>query len=134
MKGFKKVFLKAGEEKEVSIDLEKRAFAFYNVDAHDWQVESGEFKILVGASSRDIRLEASLNVESTVAYAVPDYHKMAPSYYGADIMNVSDEEFTAVLGHEIPLRYVIRASRLITSTPLRTLRTASGAAEFTESF
>ena len=102
LKGFKKVFLKAGEEKEVSIDLEKRAFAFYNVDAHDWQVESGEFKILVGASSRDIRLEASLNVESTVAYAVPDYHKMAPSYYGADIMNVSDEEFTAVLGHEIP--------------------------------
>ena len=57
---------------------------------------------MVGASSRDIRLEASLNVESTVAYAVPDYHKMAPSYYGADIMNVSDEEFTAVLGHEIP--------------------------------
>lgn len=102
LKGFKKVFLKAGEEKEVSIDLEKRAFAFYNVDAHDWQVETGEFKILVGASSRDIKLEASLNVESTVSYAVPDYHKMAPSYYGADIMNVSDDEFRAVLGHEIP--------------------------------
>ena len=63
MKGFKKVFLKAGEEKEVSIDLEKRAFAFYNVDAHDWQVESGEFKILVGASSviLDLRLRSMLN-------------------------------------------------------------------------
>lgn len=102
LKGFKKVFLKAGEEKEVSIELDKRAFAFYNVDAHDWQVETGEFKILIGASSRDIRLEASLNVESTVAYSIPDYSKMAPSYYSVDITNIPDEEFKAVLGHEIP--------------------------------
>lgn len=102
LKGFKKVFLKAGEEKEVSIDLEKRAFAFYNVDAHDWQVESGEFKILVGASSRDIKLEASLNVESTAIYSIPDYKTLAPSYFNADIMHVPDSEFTAILGHEIP--------------------------------
>lgn len=102
LKGFKKVFLKAGEEKEVSIDLEKRAFAFYNVDAHAWQVESGEFKILVGASSRDIKLEASVNVESTDTYAIPDYKTSAPAYYGANIMNVGDDEFRAVLGHEIP--------------------------------
>lgn len=102
LKGFKKVFLKAGEEKEVSIDLEKRAFAFYNVDAHAWQVESGEFKILVGASSRDIRLTASVNIDSTDTFAVPDYKKSAPAYYGANITNVSDGEFAAVLGHEIP--------------------------------
>lgn len=102
LKGFKKVFLKAGEEKEVSIELEKRAFAFYNVDAHDWQVESGEFKILVGASSRDIKLEASLKVESTVSYAIPDYKTLAPSYFTADVKNVPDSEFAAVLGHEIP--------------------------------
>lgn len=102
LKGFKKVFLKAGEEKEVSIDLEKRAFAFYNVDAHAWQVESGEFKILVGASSRDIRLTASVNVESTDTFAVPDYKATAPSYYGANITNINDGEFRAVLGHEIP--------------------------------
>lgn len=102
LKGFKKVFLKAGEEKEVSIELDKRAFAFYNVNAHDWQVESGEFKILVGASSRDIKLEASLNVQSTVEYAIPDYRTLAPSYFTADIKNVSDSEYTAILGHEIP--------------------------------
>ncbi len=102
LKGFKKVFLKAGEEKEVSIDLEKRAFAFYNVDAHAWQVESGEFRILVGASSRDIRLTASVNVESTDTFAVPDYKATAPSYYGANITNINDGEFRAVLGHEIP--------------------------------
>ena len=102
LKGFKKVFLKAGEEKEVSIELDKRAFAFYNVDAHDWQVESGEFKILVGASSRDIKMVASVNVTSTSNYSIPDYKTLAPSYYTANIKNVPDSEYTAVLGHEIP--------------------------------
>ena len=102
LRGFKKVFLAAGEEKEVEIELDKRAFAFYNVDAHDWQVESGEFKILVGASSRDIKLETSINVTSTVSYSIPDYSKLAPCYFTADITAVPDEAFKAVLGHEIP--------------------------------
>ncbi len=102
LRGFKKVFLKAGEEKEVSITLDKRAFAYYNVNIGDWHVESGEFRILVGASSRDIRLEASVNVESTVEAIVPDYKATAPSYYGADIMNVSANEFEAVYGKELP--------------------------------
>lgn len=102
LKGFKKVFLKAGEEAEISIELDKRAFAYYNVKLGDWHVESGEFKILVGASSRDIKLEASVNVESTVEAEIPDYKAVAPSYYGADIMNVSDDEFKAVYGKELP--------------------------------
>lgn len=102
LKGFKKVFLKAGEEKEVEITLDKRAFAYYNVNIGDWHVESGEFKILVGASSRDIKLETSINVESTVEAVVPDYKATAPCYYGADIMNVSADAFKAVYGKELP--------------------------------
>ena len=102
LRGFKKVFLKAGEEAEVSIELDKRAFAYYNVNIGDWHVESGDFKILVGASSRDIRLEATVNVESTVEAEIPDYRKSAPCYYGADIMNVSADEFKAVYGKELP--------------------------------
>lgn len=102
LKGFKKVFLKAGEEKEVSVELSKRAFAYYNVNIHDWHVESGDFKILVGASSRDIKLEANVFVESTVDAIVPDYKESAPSYYGANITNVPAEEFKAVYGKELP--------------------------------
>ncbi len=102
LRGFKKVFLKAGEEKEVCITLDKRAFAYYNVNLGDWHVESGEFKILVGASSRDIKLEASVNVESTVEAIVPDYKASAPSYYDADIMNVPANEFEAVYGKALP--------------------------------
>ena len=102
LKGFKKVFLKAGEETEISIDLDKRAFAYYNVNLGDWHVESGDFKILVGASSRDIKLEATVYVESTVEAEIPDYKTTAPCYYGADIMNVSDDAFKAVYGKELP--------------------------------
>ena len=56
LKGYKKVFLNAGEEKEVSVELSKRAFAFYNVNINDWCVESGDFDIMVCASSRDVKL------------------------------------------------------------------------------
>lgn len=102
LRAFKKVFLKAYEEKEVSVELDKRAFAYYNVNLGDWHVESGDFKILVGASSRDIRLEANVYVESTVEATVPDYKTLAPSYYGANIMNVPANEFEAVYGKELP--------------------------------
>lgn len=64
LKGFEKVSLMPGEKKTVSIKLDKRSFAFYSVEAHDWQVESGEFKIMVGASSRDIKLSSSVYVTS----------------------------------------------------------------------
>lgn len=103
LRGFAKTFLEPGEEKEVKVTLSKRAFAYFNVNINDWHVESGDFKILVGASSRDIKLEDTVNVASTAEdVTVPDYREVAPEYYTADVQNVSDEAFTAVLGHEIP--------------------------------
>lgn len=61
LKGFSKVqFGEAGVTKTVTIDLDSSAFAFYDEEAGAWKVEPGEFKILVGASSRDIRLAQSI--------------------------------------------------------------------------
>ncbi len=102
LKGFKKVFLQPGEEKEVEITLCKRAFAYYNINIMDWHVETGKFEILVGASSRDIRLTKEIEVISTVDAVVPDYTKTAPSYYGANVKNVPDSEYEALLGYPIP--------------------------------
>ena len=101
LKAFKKVYLEPGEEKEIELTLGRRAFAFYNVNANDWTVESGEFDILVGASSADIRLTAAVTVNAAPA-EIPDYRQSAPNYYTADIQTVPDEQFTAVLGREIP--------------------------------
>lgn len=104
LKGFAKVFLKAGEEKEVNITLDSRAYAYYNVNINDWHVESGAYKILVGASSRDIKLESEINVTGAKAdVEVPDYSAVAPVYYNlATATEVKEEEFQAVYGKELP--------------------------------
>ena len=60
LKGFRKVFLKAGESQTVSIRLERSAFAFYDPERRAWAAEKGEYKIDIGASSRDIRLQESV--------------------------------------------------------------------------
>lgn len=71
LKGFEKVELQPGEEKVVTFELDKRAFAYYNVDIKDWHVESGEFEIMIGKSSRDIVLKDRIFVRSTVAVKKP---------------------------------------------------------------
>lgn len=65
LKAFAKVALEPGEEKRVSFTLDKRAFAYYETEIHDWFVESGEFVIEIGASSRDIRQSVTVFVEGT---------------------------------------------------------------------
>ncbi len=64
LKGFRKIHLEPGEEKTVSMTLNKRSFAFYDVESHDWQVDTTVYKILVGSSSRDLPLIASVKVNS----------------------------------------------------------------------
>ncbi|MCJ7472909.1 MAG: glycoside hydrolase family 3 C-terminal domain-containing protein [Actinobacteria bacterium] len=66
LKGFVKVELEPGEEKKVTFTLGKRAFAYYNVDMGDWHVESGDFEILVGGSSRDMALKETVSVKSSI--------------------------------------------------------------------
>ena len=65
LKGFCKVELEPGEEKEVTFTLDKRAFAYYEPKIQDWFVESGVFHIEIGSSSRDIRAELPVEVTGT---------------------------------------------------------------------
>ncbi|RRJ67857.1 glycosyl hydrolase [Paenibacillus oralis] len=64
LKGFEKVELQPGEEKTVIFELNKRAFAYYDVELGDWHVESGFFDIMIGRSSRDIAAAEAVYVES----------------------------------------------------------------------
>ncbi len=66
LKGFQKVFLKAGEKKMVSVALNQNAFAFYDPSKQSWIAEKGDFKILLGSSSRDIRLSSDFRLAKTV--------------------------------------------------------------------
>ena len=62
LKGFGKVGLKPGEKKTLEIAIPKEAFAFFSEPEHRWIIEPGEFNILVGASSRDIRLKETIRI------------------------------------------------------------------------
>jgi beta-glucosidase len=65
LKGFCKIDLRPGETKTVNFTLAARAFAFWSPEHGDWVVETGNFIVSVGASSRDLRLRASVRIEST---------------------------------------------------------------------
>ena len=64
LKGFAKVFLAPGESQSVSIELDERAFAFWSLRDGDWLVESGDFEIAVGSSSRDLPLREVITLEA----------------------------------------------------------------------
>jgi beta-glucosidase len=57
LKGFEKVLLAPGETKTVKFNIGKDAFSFYYAEKHQWKAEPGEFKVLLGSSSADIRLQ-----------------------------------------------------------------------------
>ena len=63
LKGFVKVFLKAGESADVAIDLDERAFAYWSERYDDWHIESGEYAVEIGTSSRDIAATVTVALE-----------------------------------------------------------------------
>lgn len=101
LKGFQKVFLKAGESKEVVIPLDDKAFRYFNEKTNRFEVESGEYEIMIGSSCADIKLSATIAVQGTKA-PLPLDAAQIPSYMSGNILKVSDQEFQSLLGHAIP--------------------------------
>ena len=101
LKGFAKVFLKAGETKTVTIAFNDMTFRYWNVEDEAWAVEGGIYKILVGSSSADIRLAADMSVAG-VGSGNPYDRKKVPAYYSGDITRVPDGQFETILGRPIP--------------------------------
>lgn len=63
LKSFKKIELNPGETKNVTFDLGRDALSYFDADSHEWVMEPGEFEILIGASSGDIRSKAKFKAE-----------------------------------------------------------------------
>ena len=101
LKGFTKVFLKAGESKTVTIPLDDKTFRYWNVATDRWEVEGGSYQLLVGANVQDIRLTAEITLPGTGA---PDPYagKDLAHYRTAHVQEVPDAEFEALLGRPLP--------------------------------
>lgn len=112
LKGFVKIHLDPGEEKKVSVELDDRAFAFWNTATEDWCVESGEYKILVGASSRDIRLEAAAKMKSEDDETIVDLRESAGVYFDGDPARAREDDFKVIYGGEFKLAPEITSDSL----------------------
>ncbi len=104
LKGFTKIELEPGEESEVNIKLDRRAFAFYDSGSMEWIVETGDFEIMVGSSSRDIRLKAAIHLDSTVKQVVSPAarEKFAVYYNLSKDSRFETSDFETLLGRPIP--------------------------------
>lgn len=99
LKGFAKVFLKAGEHKTVTVKLDDKAFRYFNVKTDRWEVETADYEISVAASVSDVKLTATVHVDGQAA---PAPYGELPSYESGRIEAVTNGEFEALLGHPIP--------------------------------
>ena len=125
LKGFAKVSLAPGESRRVTIPLDAYAFRYFNVKTGRWEVEGGAYQVMVGASCADIRLSGSLYVEGSGAPAPYDLSGL-PHYITGQVHQVTDQEFTALLGRPIPPARWNRAAPLTENDTFSQLRYAKG--------
>ena len=101
LKGFARVTLAPDEKQRITITLDDKAFRFWNVKANRWEIEGGEYELLVGASVEDIRLCEKISVHGT-ATVHPYEDGDLDCYYKGNVLHVSDADFEKLLGHPIP--------------------------------
>lgn len=101
LKGFVKVFLKAGETKKVSIPFDDKTFRYFNTVTNKWEIENGVYDLYVAASIDDVRLVGSISQIGTTN-TVPYNKEDLPHYFEGKLRDIPDEEFRTLLGHDIP--------------------------------
>lgn len=96
LKGFEKVYLRAGEKKKIFVPFDEYTFRYFNVQTNAFEVEAGSYKIFVASSSEDVRLSVTTLISGTTK-VLPN--ALSPTYELAKIDNVTDDEFYGILGY-----------------------------------
>lgn len=102
LKGFKKVWIPAGGSVQVSIDFDDKTFRYWNVKTNKWEVEEGDYDIMIGRNVNDMVMSVSLHVKGTTT-EYPYDEKEMEHYFSANIQQVPDSEFEKLLGYSIPI-------------------------------
>ncbi len=97
LKGFQKVFLAAGESQRVTIDFDDKTFRYFDTEDNAWRVEDADYDICIAKNASEVVLSGVLHVDGKKAA-----EKAPACYQTADIKDVSDADFEALLGHAIP--------------------------------
>lgn len=101
LKGFARVELEAGEEKEVVIPFDDKTFRFFDIRTNTWEVESGTYRIMIARNANEVELKTDITITGTVKEG-PYSEASLPSYFAGNIAKVSDEEFQLLYGTELP--------------------------------
>ena len=97
LKGFAKVFLAAGESARVTIDFDDKTFRYFDMQDNAWRVEDADYDICIAKNAHEVVLSAMIHLSGKKAS-----DNTPTCYKKADIKNVSDADFEALLGHAIP--------------------------------
>ena len=116
LKGFKKVFLKAGEEKKISFNLDRRSFAIFDPQTKKWGIPDGEYAILLASSSQDIRLQETLRIQGTKLKI------SAPDWYIHPGGKPKQEDFEKLLGYKISPVKIPQKGQYSMSSSLRDMQ------------
>ena len=117
--GFVKVFLKAGEKKHCEVKLSDRAFTVWDKEEKDFSMISGDYSILVGSSSVDIRLSGKLKVNGKKPRET-DRAELSP-YFEKDIRELSREDFALIFGKDELDRLLNKKHKYSVRDSLKTL-------------
>ena len=101
LKGFAKVALKAGEEKEVVIPFDDKTFRFFDVRTNTWEVESGTYRIQIGRNVNEMELQTEVAIAGT-AKEGPYRKTSLPNYFAGNIAKIDNDEFELLYGSELP--------------------------------
>ena len=101
LKGFKKVWIKAGESLEVEIPFDDKTFRYFSTVSNKWEIEGGEYQIYVGKNVADIVLTGAITKEGTIEELPYDIETL-PSYKTGKVRNVHYEEFEKLYAKPLP--------------------------------
>ena len=99
LKAFQRVYLKAGESKRITLELDDKAFRYFNVKTDRWETETGHYQIALCTNAQRELLKTTVRILGTDA---PAPYESLPSYESGCVTKVSDEEFSALLGQPLP--------------------------------
>ncbi len=130
LKGFEKVYLEPNQKRTFQIDFTDRSFAYYHTVINDWSVESGEYELQIGSSIEDIRLSQMITIEGDDAKNPYD-QEVFKHYYNADVHQVPDKTFHALLGYKPPTPIWDRKKKLQYHDTLFQMKYKKGIGQFT---
>lgn len=93
LRDFVKVELQPGETKHLTLKLSRRAFAWYNSETETWEADNGQYEILVGSSSRDIRLRQ----EFELTIGTNPLGKITDETYVGELMENADGRIKQII-------------------------------------